>query len=436
MRTNQIFHRDFKEQPFWWEAFTPNRDSKEPVPKSTSVAIVGAGYAGLATALELHRQGIEATVFDAEAPGGGASTRSGGLISGADSVKRPLLATTQEPDRDAAMMTDANGALDLLERLIQEENIDCGWTRSGLYQGAWSRRHLSAMHARAARINAATQANTRVVEASDQREHIGSDFYHGGLYISAAGHLHPALYYRGLLEACERRSIRVCGHAPVSRLHRDGTAWRVETRRGACNADVVVIATNGYTGDLTPTFKRRLIPLRAYIIATEPLEPSLAEALSPRNHALADSKRITSFFRLWRRENRMIYGSRMRWRDIEPREMAPLLFESMVARFPELTETQITHAWTGNVALTLDERPHIGELEGLHYALGCNGSGVANMTYLGTQVARRIVRAANYQCAFDSPNFPDHPLYNGNSRWILPPIGNYLRLRDWVDRNR
>ena len=86
------------------------------------------------------------------------------------------------------------------------------------------------------------------------------------------------------------------------------------------------------------------------------------------------------------------------------------------------------------VALTLDEEPHMGNLRGLHFALGCNGSGVAMMTYMGTQIARKIAGAANYAGAFDSGRFPTHPLYNGRSRWFLPLVGNYLRFRDWWDR--
>ena len=106
----------------------------------------------------------------------------------------------------------------------------------------------------------------------------------------------------------------------------------------------------------------------------------------------------------------------------------------MTARFPALQGCKLTHAWTGNVALTLDEQPHLGKLEGLHYALGCNGSGVAMMTYMGTLIARKIAGAANYASSFDSGRFPAHPLYNGRSRCFLPVIGNYLRFRDWWDR--
>jgi glycine/D-amino acid oxidase-like deaminating enzyme len=106
----------------------------------------------------------------------------------------------------------------------------------------------------------------------------------------------------------------------------------------------------------------------------------------------------------------------------------------MLDRFPQLAGTKITHAWTGNVAFTFDEVPHMGKMDGLHYALGCNGSGVAMMTYLGTQVARKIAGVANYACAFDRAEFPDHPLYAGDPKLLLPVIGPYFRARDWLDR--
>jgi len=110
-----------------------------------------------------------------------------------------------------------------------------------------------------------------------------------------------------------------------------------------------------------------------------------------------------------------------------------VLYGYMIERFPQLRGTRITHGWTGNTAFTLDALPHMGEDEGLHYALGCNGSGIAMMTYLGFQTARKIARAANYACAFDTEDFPGHPLYSGNP-WFLPFVGGYYRLRDRLDR--
>ena len=104
------------------------------------------------------------------------------------------------------------------------------------------------------------------------------------------------------------------------------------------------------------------------------------------------------------------------------------LYEKLAARTAELLEDR------NLLALTIDEQPHVGKLDGLHYALGCNGSGVAQMTYMGTQLARKIAGVANYRCAFDTDQFPTHPLYNGNKSLLVPMVGNYLRFRDWWDR--
>jgi len=98
---------------------------------------------------------------------------------------------------------------------------------------------------------------------------------------------------------------------------------------------------------------------------------------------------------------------------------------------------RITHAWTGNVAFALDYMPHMGIDEGMHYLLACNGSGVAMMTYLGTQTAKKIAGGANAPMnALDGREFPDHPLYGGDPSWLLPVIGAWYRPRDWIDRRR
>ncbi len=429
-----IFASGYREYPFWWEAFEPASPDLADVPRDTRVAVIGAGYAGLATALELSRLGIEATVIDANDPGFGASTRSGGMVAGTHAIKKPLISSGPDAERADRMMSDAADGFDLLQRVIEDEGIECGWHRTGRFTGAWSKAHLRDLEATAERVNRLCGANAHVVPPERQRDEIGSDFYFGGMVTGEAAHLHPALYFKGLRDACKRRGIAVCARAEVTSLKRNGSGWSVATSRGETIAGDVVIATNGYTGDVTPQFKRRLIPLRPYIIATEPLPADLARSLSPKNRSFSDTKRIVTFYRLSCDGRRMIFGSRVKWRDITPTEMAPLLYRLMTDRYPQLKGTAISHAWTGNVALTLDEQPHAGQLDGLHYALGCNGSGVAMMTYLGTQVARKIAGVANYACAFDEGGFPDHALYSGNARWLLPVIGNGVRLRDWLDR--
>lgn len=428
------FHEDYRERPFWWGDYEPQTVELQDVPARTRVAVIGAGYAGLAAAIELARLGIEATVFDAGEPGRGASTRSGGLVAGGGASRIPLLARAPSAERGAALGAEADAAFDLLSDTVQRNAIDCGWSPTGRFTGAWSPRHLEAMRARAANVhNDAGEAPLRIVEPDEQSAEIGSDFYHGGMVVRRAAHLQPALYYAGLKRLCEAGGATICARASLQALRQQGAAWSLTTARGPCEAGDVIIATNGYTGDVTPQFRRRVVPLRAYMVATEPLPADLARSLSPRNRSFTDSRRIVTFFRLCSEQRRLIYGSRVKWRDISPTEMAPLLHHGMVQRYPLLADSRVTHAWTGNVALTLDEQPHLGRLAGLHFALGCNGAGVATMTYLGRRIARRIA-GDSARSAYERVPFPDSRLYSGKSRWFLPLVGNYLRARDWWDR--
>jgi glycine/D-amino acid oxidase-like deaminating enzyme len=242
--------------------------------------------------------------------------------------------------------------------------------------------------------------------------------------------LHPAKYFKGLLDACRRRGVTVCAEAPVRRLSRDRAGWTVETSRGTLAAGDVVVATNGYTGDVTPDLKARVIPVGSYIIATEELPDDLARGLIPKNRSIYDTRRVLTYYRM--AGNRLIFGGRAKFGHFDPVDTAPILYRQMTDRFPQLDGAQITHAWTGSLAFTFDEVAHMGERDGLHFALGCNGSGIAMMTFLGTQVARKLA-GANAACAFDSPDFPGHWAYRGDP-WFVPVFGRYLRLRDWLDR--
>jgi glycine/D-amino acid oxidase-like deaminating enzyme len=431
-----IFHPDFKPMPYWWEAWRPTADGAEvPVPVRTDVAVVGAGYTGLSTAIELADSGIEATVIEAHEPGFGASTRSGGGVSGGVNVGKSFSGKSIDPgsERAAGMLHDAGDAFSLIERIIDRESIQCFWEKRGRFVGAWTPKHYESLSKRVEALNRAAQSGSFMVPRERQREEIASGYYYGGMVVERSGKLHPALYYKGLLDAALRRSITICAKAPVTTIARNGTKWRLETARGVIEADEVVIATNGYTGDVTPRLKRRVIPLASHIIATEELSSDLAASLIPKGRTLADTRRVLCYYRISPDGKRVIFGGRARFTPVTPETSAPILHRFMLDRFPQLRGVRVTHAWTGNVAFTLDAVPHMGLDDGMHYALGCNGSGVAMMTYLGYQTARKIAGKANAVCAFDAPEFPDHPLYSGKP-WFLPFVGGYYRMRDSIDR--
>jgi glycine/D-amino acid oxidase-like deaminating enzyme len=430
---SDLFHRDFAARPFWWDAYEPKPLPEVAPPNETRVAIVGAGYAGLSAAIELEREGIDCVVFDSHEPGFGASTRNGGMVSGGVNVGKRYLAKAMSEEESAPFLADAADAFTHTETLIARENIACHWAKTGYFLGAWCKSHYDAMAKKAAMLNEHAQSDTYLVPPERQREEIGSSYYRGGMVVGRAAQLHPALYFKGVLDLAIARGVAIASKTPVTGLKETGNGWLVETPRGTVKAGDVIIATNGYTGDITPELKRRVVPLGSYIIATEEIAPEIAASLSPKNRSFADTRRVLTYFRMSPDGRRLIFGGRARFGQTDPVETAPTLYRFMTERYPQLAGTKITHAWTGNVAFTLDEMPHMGKFGNLHYALGCNGSGIAMMTWLGHQTARKIAGRANRVCAFDRPDLPAHPLYTGNT-WFVPWIGRYFRTRDWIDR--
>jgi glycine/D-amino acid oxidase-like deaminating enzyme len=439
MARDSIFHPDYQPRPYWWEAYAPTAGELVEVPKEARVAIVGGGYAGLSAALELAKHGIDAVVLEKGALGVGASTRNGGSVSGGVNIGKSFSGRVAEvsPARAQHLLSDGADAFSLIERLIEEEKIQCFWMKRGRFVGAWTRKHYAYQEQRLGSLNEDAQSGAYMLPRERQREEIASDYYYGGMVVERSASLHPALYYKGLLDACRRRGIAVCAEASVEKIAPQGNStggagWRVETGRGAVTAGDVVICTNGYTGTVTPALRRRVVPVASHIIATEELPEDLAASLIPKRRSISDTKRVLCYYRLSPDGRRVVFGGRARFTPANPELCARVLHGYMTERFPQLKGTRVTHSWTGNTAFTLDALPHMGEEGGLHYCLGCNGSGIAMMTYLGTQTARKIARVANARCAFDA-EFPDHPLYSGNP-WFLPVVGGWYRMRDRLDR--
>ena len=429
-----IFHKDFKASPYWWEEYRPQALPEIDLPSKIPVAIIGAGYAGLSAALELARAGVECLVLDAAEPGFGASTRSGGMVSGGVNVGKRYMSKPMSADEAAPFLNDAADAFSHIENLITREKIECGWHKRGYFLGAWCKAHFDDMAKKVAVLNKEAQSESYIVPQDQQRAEIGSDYYRGGMVVERAAHIQPALYFKGLLELVQKASVAIAAKTEVTGLaqNSDGS-WAVSTPRGMIRAGDVIVATNGYTGGVTPALQRRVVPVGSYIIATDELPADLAASISPRNRSFADTRRVLTYYRLSPDGKRLIFGGRAKFGLTDPVTTAPLLYQFMIDRFPQLAGVKITHSWTGNVAFTLDEVPHMGKFENLHYALGCNGSGVAMMSYLGHQTARKILGKVNRICAFDREEFPSHPLYTG-STWFLPYIGYYFRTRDWIDR--
>lgn len=276
-----------------------------------------------------------------------------------------------------------------------------------------------------------------MVPRDAMREEVGTDFYAGGVLIGRGGHLQPAELFGGLLLAARRAGARAHGETPVEVIERvGGGGWQVRTPRGTVRAEHVVIATNGYTGGLNPALRRRTLPVTTHMIATETLPEGMARRIMPRDRGVSETRRVVNHYRLSPDGSRLLFGGRARFFPAEERATAAILHRQMVRRFPEMASVRIINSWGGKVAVSFDYVPHIGQQDGIHYALGCNGSGVVMMNWLGHGIARRILEGGREPVnAFDTGGAPTHPLYQGVP-WFVPVVGTYYQVRDWNDRRR
>ncbi len=439
-----LFHPDYKPEPFWWEAARPGTQYSNDLPDRAEIFIVGSGYSGLSAALELARGGRTVTVVDELAFGEGASTRSGGGVSAGVNIGKGISGGPGQAKHSGAhkkliesLMSESLAAFEFVKSLVERESIHCHFEQRGRFIGAYTPEHFEGMKKKAEDLNRVIRIGARLVPRSEQRSEIGSDFYHGGMVIERAGKLHPSLFHKGLLDACHRAGVSLCAHTKVEQI--DGTLGRfaLKTTKGDCQAEQVIVATNGYTGDLLPNLRKRIVPISSQIITTEELPEELALELIPNGRTISESPRITSYYRLLPGDRRVMYGGRARFENVHPDFSATLLHRMMTDRWPQLKGVRITNSWSGFVAMTADAIPHMGGEEGLHFCTGCNGSGVAMMTYLGNQVARRILQDGHSDSAYIGIDFPKVPVpfYSGNP-WFLPIIGNYYRYLDRKERQR
>ena len=427
--TASILAPDLKLEPYWWEAAPRPQLPPAEVPRSADVAVVGSGYTGLSAALTLARAGRSVVVLEADAPGEGASSRNGGMCGGFFKIGFAEMSERLGLAGATAIYREGQAALDYLAHLIEREQIDCHFARMGRFTGAHTPGRYQAMARDAELLRKHVGLEVHMVPRGEQHGEIGSDAYHGGRVLPHDGGLHPALYHQGLLDRVLAAGAAVAAHTPVTGVVREREGFTVVTSRGRIAAREVIVATNGYTGKATPWFRRRLIPVGSFIIATEPVAPETMARLMPKRRMLTDTKKILYYFRPSPDGRRILFGGRAAYGNAGLRVAARRLHGFMTGVYPELEGLRVTHSWTGNVAFAFDRLPHTGAHDGLHYAIGYCGSGVVMATYLGHKTAERVLGRADAGTPLTDRAFPTMPLYTGTP-WFLPLVMLYYRLAD------
>jgi gamma-glutamylputrescine oxidase len=364
---------------------------------TADVVVIGAGYLGLTTALRLAERGRDVVLLEAGRVGGGASGRNGGFVLPGFTAGNEAIAQTLGDDAAADLWALSVEGVAEVKALIARHDIDCG-LREGVFVAA-----AEAGHARGLRREAATlrrQYGYRGLEhldATEGRDIVASDRYFGGNLDHTAAQLHPLRYAVGLAGAARAAGVRIFENSPVISLDQAPAAPVARTTLGSVRAGAVVMAANAYIGGLAPDVAGRILPLRTFMVATEPLPAAMAARLFPAGAAVYDTQAVLDYYRLGS-DNRLLFGGGCAAGDWSRERIAGAMRKKIIRVFPELGGTRIDYAWGGLIDLTMNRMTDVGRTaDGIWYAQGFSGHGVALTARTGRALADAICGdAADY----------------------------------------
>ncbi len=426
------------EKTFWLDTVEMPAPPPLPLPQSIDVAVLGAGFTGLSAARTLARRGASVAVLEAETIGWGASSRNGGMVLTGLKLGVGKLISRYGLEAARRMYAASLASMDCVERIVREEDIECHFVRCGHLEVACKRRHFGEFRRNAEVVAREFNHPLRIVPKNELHAEIGSAIYHGGMVDEASAGVNPAGYVAGLARAAVKAGAAIFERTRAEKLERETRngvrGWRVSTSGGSLWARDVLVGTSGYTGAVTPGLQRKIIPIGSYIIVTEVLPEALALELSPRNRMIFDSKNYLYYYRLTP-DRRMLFGGRAAFfpeTQQSIRKSAEILRRGMVDVYPQLQTAKVEYVWGGTLDFAFDIMPHAGQLDGVYYALGYAGHGVAMATYLGSKMAE-VICGSQEGNPFTQIPFPGAPLglYDGRP-WFLPLAGLWYKFLDWV----
>lgn len=395
------------------------------------ICVIGGGYTGLNAALHLARSGYRVALLEAHRCGWGASGRNGGHAASGQRLDQDELEAQHGLDTARKLWVFAEEAKTDLRAVIAEHEIDC-LPVDGIIHTAHKPRYVAELR----RFADAMQEkygyeDIRFLDREETRGLVASPDYHGGVHDAGAFHLHPLRLAFGLAAAAQRAGVTIREHSEVIRIDH-GAKVRAHTKSGCVTADFMILACNGYLGDLAPEQSRRVMPINNFIVATEPLGADGAKALIADGSAVSDSRFVVNYYRTTH-DHRLLFGGGETYGYRFPRDIAALVRQPMLKVFPQLKDARIDHAWGGTLAITMSRMPMLARLApNVMAASGYSGHGVVMANFAGKLMAEAVRGQAE---RFDiMAGLPLAPFPGGAMmRWPLLALAmSWYALRDRI----
>ena len=420
----QPFSPDYDDSPWWWRGVRfPPADGDE-LPESFDVVVIGAGYTGCHAALQTISAGMSTLILEAGPFGHGCSSRNGGHLSTSIKPSQRQLEHRLGLRRAKAIRAEGEAALRYTVDFIRDRSIDCRLEACGRLFAAHSHRQF-----RRLQEAFSDEPGCRVLKRSELGGEIRTDAYKGGVVVDDVYALQPAEYLAGLLKLVLAGGGRIRDYHPVMSIAGEPGNFRVITESKTLRTRKIILATNGYTGPLSPWQRRRVIPVASSIIATERLGEDRVRQLIPGLRLVIDTRRLLTYYRPSPDHQRILFGGRVSARTLPSGKSALRLHGNLGRLFPDIAGCRIDNGWTGYVAYTFDTLPHIGTRNGIHFAMGYCGSGVSLASYFGCRIGQQAAGSPEGRTALDDLPFPTRPGYLGNP-WFLPPVIAFNRFLD------
>ncbi len=395
------------------------------------VCIVGAGYTGLSAALHLAEAGLDVVVLEAQRAGWGASGRNGGHV-GSGQRLAPDEMEKQFGKAAARRLWDiSQGSVALIKSLIASHDIDCEY-KPGIIHAAHRQRYVADAREEAETLrHDYGYQHIRFIDTEEMHAMVGAPGYYGGTLDTGAGHLHPLKFALGLARAAIAAGVRIFEQTRVA-SYDAGPPATVHTAGADVKAEHLVLACNGYLGDLDRQVAARVMPINNFMIATEPLGEAAAKALIRDDVAVSDTRFVVNYFRL-SADRRLLFGGGENYGYRFPADIKAFVRRPMLEVYPQLKDIRIDYGWGGTLGITMNRMPHLARLApNVLSSSGYSGHGVPIATLAGKLVSEAIVATGD---SFDTmarvptPRFPGGPAMRSP---LLALAMTWYALRDRI----